>query len=502
MRTDSIWQQQAHEAKRPAFSGRKKVQTAVIGGGMAGILTAFSLKEAGREALVLEAARIGSGQTGHTTAKITAQHGACCDRLIRELGEEKAGLYAAANRRAIEEYRRLVREKHIDCGWQECAAVCYSTENGDRMRAEAQAEQRLGFDASYVTETELPFPVEGAVRMEGQACFSPLRFLFSLARELEIYENTPVKKVERLENGNTLLHVPDGCVEAEQVVFATHFPMLKLPGLYFARLYQERSYVMALQGAGKVENMYIGAEQNSWSVRSVKGEAGGKELLLLGGAGHRTGGSTGGRYEVLQEAARRFWPDSLETARWSAQDCMTLDQVPYIGKLSSSCADWYVAAGFGKWGMSHSMAAALLLTDLTAGVKNPWEEVYTPRRFRGEAAAALCRNAGCTVKGLAGKRDREKKKRAEDILPGEGGIIESGEGRIGVYRDQDGRLYPVRIRCPHLGCELAWNPDEKSWDCPCHGSRFGYDGRVLDGPAAESIAIGQKLQDGGFGQDR
>lgn len=228
--------------------------------------------------------------TGRTTAKITAQHGACYDRLIRELGEEKAGLYAAANRRAIEEYRRLVREKHIDCGWQECAAVCYSTENGDRMRAEAQAEQ------------------------------------------------------------------------------------------------------------------------NSWSVRSVKGEAGGKELLLLGGAGHRTGGSTGGRYEVLQEAARRFWPDSLETARWSAQDCMTLDQVPYIGKLSSSCADWYVAAGFGKWGMSHSMAAALLLTDLTAGVKNPWEEVYTPRRFGGEAAAALCRNAGCTVKGLAGKRDREKKR--------------------------------------------------------------------------------------------
>ena len=498
MKTESIWEQQAHEAERPAFSGRKKVGTAVIGGGMAGILTAFYLKEAGREALVLEAARIGSGQTGRTTAKVTAQHGACYSRLIQELGAKKAGLYAAANRRAVEEYRRLVREKCIECGWQECASFCYSTVDGDGMRAEAEAEQRLGFDAAYVTETELPFPVEGAVRMEGQACFSPLRFLFALARELEVYENTSVQKVEQLENGNTLLHVPDGCVEAEQVIFATHFPMLKLPGAYFARLHQERSYVLALQGAGTVENMYIGAEENGWSVRGVKGEDGGKDLLLLGGAGHRTGGSSGGRYEVLQEAARRFWQDSLETARWSAQDCMTLDNVPYIGRLSPSHPGWYVATGFGKWGMSHSMVAALLLTDMIAGEKNIWEEVYTPRRFGGEDAAALCKNAGCTVKGLAGKRDVGQEKRAEDILPGEGGLIKGEDGKTGAYRDEDGRLYLVRARCPHMGCELAWNPDEKSWDCPCHGSRFGYDGRVLDGPAAKSIALEQKPESEGI----
>ena len=322
MRTESIWEQQANEAARPGFSGRKKIQTAVVGGGMAGILTALYLKEAGQDVMVLEAARIGSGQTGRTTAKVTAQHGACCGRLIRELGEEKAGLYAAANRRAVEEYRRLVREKKIDCGWRECAAFCYSTEDRERMQAEAQAERKLGFAAEFVTETELPFPVAGAVRMDGQACFSPLRFLYAIARGLEIYENTPVKKVERLENGNTLLHTPEGCVEAEKVVFATHYPMLKLPGIYFARLFQERSYVTALRGAGTVENMYIGTDENSWSVRSVKGKMGEEDLILLGGAGHRTGGNQGGRYEVLREAAGRFWKGSMETAHWSAQDCM------------------------------------------------------------------------------------------------------------------------------------------------------------------------------------
>ncbi len=489
MKTESIWTKKAHSAERFAFSGRKKVQTAVVGGGMAGILTAFYLKEAGREALVLEASHVGSGQTGGTTAKVTAQHGACYSRLIRELGEEKAGLYAAANRRAVEEYRRLVRVKSMDCGWQECAACCYSTMDGDGMRMELEAERRLGFTVSYVTETELPFLVAGAVRMEGQACFSPLRFLHALAGELEIYENTPVEKVERMENGNTLLQVPGGCVEAEQVVFATHFPMLKLPGVYFARLHQERSYVLALSGAGAVEDMYIGAEENTWSVRGVRGEGKEEGLLLLGGCGHRTGGSTGGRYDNLREAARRFWPECREEARWSAQDCMTLDSVPYIGRLSPSQPGWYVATGFGKWGMSHSMAAALLLRDLIAGRDNPWEAVYTPRRFGGESAAALFRNAGCTVKGLLGKRGAGPEKHVEELLPGEGQILRYGDGRIGVYRDEEGVLHLVRARCPHMGCELAWNPDEKSWDCPCHGSRFGYDGRVLDGPAAEPIGL-------------
>lgn len=360
------------------------------------------------------------------------------------------------------------------------------------MQAEAQAERKLGFAAEFVTETELPFPVAGAVRMDGQACFSPLRFLYAIARGLEIYENTPVKKVERLENGNTLLHTPEGCVEAEKVVFATHYPMLKLPGIYFARLFQERSYVTALRGAGTVENMYIGTDENSWSVRSVKGKMGEEDLILLGGAGHRTGGNQGGRYEVLREAAGRFWKGSMETAHWSAQDCMTLDHVPYIGRLSLSQPGWYTATGFGKWGMSHSMVAALLLTDLITDRKNLWEEVYTPLRFGAASAGALYQNAGCSLKGLAGKQRQGKQKRAEDLLPQEGALVKNKNGKAGAYRDEEGRLHLVRARCPHLGCELTWNPDEKSWDCPCHGSRFGYDGSVLDGPAAKPIGIRQE----------
>ena len=353
---DSIWKKMNHNPEKLAFSGHIQTEAAVIGGGMAGILTAFFLQEAGVKTILLEAGHIGEGQTGNTTAKITAQHGLLFDGLTASQGAQRAALYAKANQAGVEEYRRLVKQMDITCDWQDTFSCVYSTRDRELMENEALAAAALGLPAEFVTETELPFAVEGGVRLENCACFSPLDFLYTLAETLTIYENSEVKKVEE-----KVITTAGGEVTAEHIIFAGHFPFLNKPGYYFARMYQERSYCLALSGAGSMKGMYYGVEEEDFSFRGLSHK--GREMVLMGGCNHRTGGNEGGRYDRLRAASRRFWPECAEAAAWSAQDCMTLDGIPYIGRYSSQTPEWYVATGFGKWGMSHSMVSALLLTD-------------------------------------------------------------------------------------------------------------------------------------------
>lgn len=479
----SIWSESVRLEPRPSLPGDLETEAVVIGGGMAGILTAYYLKERGVEAIVLEAARIGGGQTQNTTAKVTSQHGMVYDKLLRTVGEEKARQYAAANQRAVEEYRRLVREKGIDCQWTDCPAYIYSTNAAEPMRMEAEAARRLGLPAAFTAETELPFKVKGAVRFEGQARFHPLQFLKAVARDLTVYENT---RAEAVEGGE--VRIPRGVVRAKHVVFACHFPFVNAPGYYFLRMHQERSYVLALEGAQRLDGMYLGTDADGLSFRQSG------ELLLLGGGNHRTGeNSTGGRYELLGQAAQRLWPESREAARWSAQDCMPLDGVPYIGRFSGSTPDWYVATGFGKWGMTSSMAAALRLSELITGGRAADSAVFSPRRFDLSASAKnLLVDGGQAVKGLARAILTPPRAKLEALAPGRGGIVEWDGQKAGVYRDEKGKIFVVSVRCPHLGCQLEWNPDEKTWDCPCHGSRFDYRGMILDGPAQEDLPAWQE----------
>lgn len=291
-----------------------------------------------------------------------------------------------------------------------------------------------------------------------------------------------MKKVEE-----KVITTAGGEVTAEHIIFAGHFPFLNKPGYYFARMHQERSYCLALSGAGSMKGMYYGVEEEGCSFRGLSHK--GQELVLLGGCNHRTGGNDGGRYDRLREDARRFWPECREEAAWSAQDCMTLDGIPYIGRFSTQTPEWYVATGFGKWGMSHSMVSARLLTDLITGKENPYVNLFTPSRLGWNGAVNLAKQAGCSLKGYVGRKKVTAGEYLEDLEPGEGHLVEYGKGKIGAYRDEEGALHLVTARCPHLGCELTWNPDEKSWDCPCHGSRFDYEGRVLDGPAQEGIGL-------------
>ena len=469
---ESVWSMSCEIAPRQSLCGHIRSEVAVIGAGMAGILIAHTLREAGYEVVVLERDRIALGQTRGTTAKLTAQHGMIYQKLARTLGAERARQYAMANEAALRAYRELIAAREIDCDFEDCDAYVYGGDEA-ALRAEAETAAELGLPADYVRDTPLPFPTAGAVRFAGQARFHPLKLLKAVSEDLTVYERTPVLTVE-----DDRAVTESGSVRAEHIVFACHYPFVNIPGLYFVRMHQERSYVLALENAPEIPGMWIGAEQYSWSFRRHNG------LLLFGGAGHRTGDNkAGGRYDLLREKAREWFPDSREAAHWSAQDCMTPDSVPYIGRYAASRPNWYVATGFGKWGMTSSMAAALLLRDLIRGEESPYAAVFDPRRFGLTNAVGVAVQSGHAVKGLAKQLFQVPSEKASQLSAGHGGIVFLNGKKAGASRDADGKLRRVDVRCPHMGCQLEWNPDEQSWDCPCHGSRFDCSGELLSGPA-------------------
>ncbi|NLL75834.1 MAG: FAD-dependent oxidoreductase [Clostridiales bacterium] len=444
---ESIWTMTADIQKRESLKEDITTDTAVIGGGMAGLLIASFLQKKGIQAVVLEAARIGSGQTKNTTAKISLQHGLIYHKLIEEAGEKKAKLYAEANRRAIAEYRNIINQKQISCEFRECSAYLYSLEETEPLKKEEEAAKSLGICAELTTKTELPFEVLSALKFYDQAVFHPLLFLKRIAEDLTIYEDTKVLTVERTEEENKVV-TNHGVVRAKNVVFAAHYPFINVPGYYFLRMHQERSYVIALTNTKQMDNIYYGIDKEGLSFRKSG------DYLLLGGGNHRTGENTGGgKYQKLYMAAEKWFPGCKEITRFSAQDCMPLDNIPYIGQFSTSTPDWYVATGFKKWGMTSSMVSAMIISDLILKGKSPYEEVFGPQRFDLQASAANLAEEGTqSVKGLS----------------------------KGVFS--------TTPKCTHMGCALEWNPDEVSWDCPCHGSRFSSDGKVIDNPAIEDLS--------------
>jgi Rieske Fe-S protein len=269
------------------------------------------------------------------------------------------------------------------------------------------------------------------------------------------------------------------------VVVATHYPFINVPGYYFLRMHQERSYVVAIQNAQQLNGYYVDAQPDGLSFRNYE------DLLLLGGADHRTGNNkAGGSYEHLRKIARRWYPNSQEKYHWSTQDCMPQDSIPYIGQYSEKTPNVYVATGFNKWGMSSSMVSAIILSDMIMGNKNEFAEVFSPHRFNiGASAKEFAKDGFNTAAGLLGRVFKIPSEHLDKIKAGKAGIIEYEDIKAGVYKDKEGKVFVVSTKCPHLGCQLNWNPDELSWDCPCHGSRFDYRGNLLDNPAMEDIKI-------------
>ena len=475
---ESVWSESCKIAKRESLNKDIKTDILVIGAGIAGILTAYMLKEKGRDVVLIDGDKIAGGNTKNTTAKITSQHNLIYHKLISEFGEEKARQYAKANELAIKKYKEIIGERKIDCDFEERPAYVYSLNETYFLKDEVEAAKKLGINAEFVEETELPFKVEGAVKFNNQAQFNPLKFLENISKDLTIYENTRAIEIRRNE-----VVTNKGKITANYIVIATHYPIMNAPGYYFLKMHQERSYVIALENVDKINGMDIDVDESGYSFRNYK------DLILLGGIKQRTGDNeTGGSYDKLREASKELYPKSKEKYHWSAQDCMTLDGIPYIGRYSDDTPNIYVATGFNKWGMTSSMVSAMIISDIILEKENDFKEIFSPKRFDLSLSINnVAKDISETAKNFIAQKIYIPSSQIEHIQNGHGGIVEYNGEKVGVYKDKNGKEYIVSTKCAHLGCELKWNADELTWDCPCHGSRFDYKGRLIGGPAVKNI---------------
>ncbi|MGN1080792.1 MAG: NAD(P)/FAD-dependent oxidoreductase, partial [Acutalibacteraceae bacterium] len=347
-------------------AGRKKLglktDVLVIGGGLAGILCAYKLQSAGVSYILCEADTVCSKNTANTTAKITSQHGLIYSGLVKKYGVEKAKMYIDANENAVKEFRKIC--ENTDCDFEDKNSYVYSKDNLKKLENELSALEKIGYNAGYVKTVPLPFETAGAVCFYNQAQFNPLKFVRNIAKDLNICEHTRVLEIK----GNVAV-TNKGVINAERIIVATHFPFMNLHGMYFIKQYQHRSYVIAYENAADVSGMYVDEKQNGKSFRNYK------NLLLIGGGDHRTG-KKGGCWEEISDFAKIHYPAAKEKYRWAAQDCMTLDSVPYIGRYSANTPNIYVATGFNKWGMTSSMVAADILTDFVTEKENPYAPVF------------------------------------------------------------------------------------------------------------------------------
>lgn len=438
---ESVWNSEIDFRKREALDKNIKCEVLIIGAGMAGMLTAYMLNKSGKEVVVIDARRIASGVTKNTTAKITCQHDLIYDKLIKEFGEEGARQYAKANILAIERYKEIIDKENIDCDFERKDAYLYSLDNIKSLEDEYNAAKKLEIDAEIVDKVELPFEIKGALKFKNQAQFNPLKFLKSISEKLTIYENTTALDITEK---NTVVTKEGVEITAEEIVVATHYPFLNTPGYYFMRMHQERSYVLALENAQVLNGMYKGIDKNAYSFRNYK------NLLLFGGAVHRVGeNEKGGAYEELRKAAKQFYPDSIERFHWSAQDCMTLDDIPYIGHYSSKTPNIYVETGFKKWGMTNSMVAAMIISDMILEKENDFSEIFSPKRFDMSASMKNAANdIIITAKNFIAQRIDIPEENTSSIQNGQGGIIEYKDKRLEYIRIITERylLYQQNVR--------------------------------------------------------
>lgn len=425
---ESLWHATAAIPAFPQLHGNINTDVLIIGGGLAGVLTAYYLQQKSIPYVLVEKGRICSSTTQNTTAKITVQHGLIFQKIIKCYSVETAQKYLKANEAAFHEYANLC--KTIDCDYEIKNNFVYSVDDRRKLENEMTALQKIHCSAQFREQLTLPFKVSGAVEFLDQAQFNPLKFVAKIAKNLNIYENTFVREMIGTDAVTNC-----GRISAKKVIVATHFPFINKHGSYPLKLYQHRSYVIALENAPSVYGMYVDENKKGMSFRNSG------KLLLIGGGGHRTG-CDGGNWNELRQYAKKHYPDSTEKFHWSAQDCMSLDSMPYIGRYSKRTDNLYVISGFNKWGITGAMNAALIISDMLSDTQKDYADIFSPSRCMLQPQLVV--NGFESVKNLLTLSEK---------------------------------------RCPHLGCALKWNDAEHSWDCPCHGSRFDEQGTVLNNPA-------------------
>lgn len=490
----SYWLDSTGETNYPTLDKDISVDIVVIGGGITGITTALLLKDEGFKVALIEADRLAQGTTGHTTAYVTSQHGIIYNDIIKNMGKEKAKQYADANESAIDFIEDMINKYNIDCNFYRLPAYTYTTDEKhiDKIMKEVEAAQSLGIKAKFVENLKLPFSIKGALCFENQAQFHPRKYILKLAENIpdnnnQIYEHT---RIVDIEEGEMYTAITDTGfkINASKVVLASHFPFYDGLGLYFTRLRPERSYVITAKISDELpKGTFVDAGQEGWYFRSENYRDG--QMIIIGGEEHKTahGEDMINHYFNLKNYAERNFNVEKFLYRWSTQDYITIDGVPYVGKLTSSAKNIYVATGYGEWGMTNGTAAANILKDIIVKNESPYEGVYNPSRgILTPGFKNLIKENSDVAKELI-KGKLQIGEHNVDLKNDEGKVVEIDGGRYGAYRDKKGNLHIVDITCTHVGCELKWNSAERSWDCPCHGSRFTFEGDVIEGPAVTRL---------------
>lgn len=498
-RYQSYWSTSVEREQYPQMQGHEHADAAVIGAGMVGILAAWELAKRGRKVVLVEAGKVADGVSAYTTAKITSQHSLLYQDLIKYFDKDTARLYFEANEEGLDYVESTARELEIDCDLEEADAVVYATSpmGKSQILKEVEAYQKLGIEGYYSTDIpDFPDRLTAAIGIPHQAQFHPVKFLLGVLQDFvrlggRVFEQTRAtevgqeeQKVVYMENGSQL--------HAAKVILATHYPLNDADGLYFARLKATRSYgVMGKPTRPVPKGMYITAESPTRSFRMVRDEQGEQQLLIVGDS-HWTGRDSGDmnqHYLNLKQYGEEHFGIIEWTSQWSTQDLTTLDYIPYIGKLNSATEDVLIATGFNKWGMAQGALAGKMLVELCLGMDNRYAELFDPTRthLNRRSLLSLAKENTGVAKELIGGKVAPPVVPFSEIGLDEGGLIKVEGDVLGVYRNPEGDLYHVDPTCTHLGCTVNWNNAEKTWDCPCHGSRFSYTGDVLEGPAVRPL---------------
>jgi glycine/D-amino acid oxidase-like deaminating enzyme/nitrite reductase/ring-hydroxylating ferredoxin subunit len=485
----SLWLDDDAPPRRSSFAGDLRVDVLVIGGGIAGITTAQLCARDGARVAVVEARRVASGVSGCNTAKVSALQSTIYSTIRSRHGEEAASVYAQASTAGVALIAALASEEGIDCDLNRRPAFTYAADESQvsSLEKEVDAARTAGLPVALTERLDLPYPVAGAIRLDDQIEFDPVRYVRGLAdaaegEDLMIYEGSCVVGMDH--GSPHRVHTKTGVITADHVVDAAHYPLLDR-GLFFARLEPQRSYCIAAHVEGELpQGLSISAGSPTRSIRSYG------DLLVVGGEGHATGSTKANpeRFKALEDFAREHWDVAEVTHRWSAQDPVAYDHLPVIGRYGPGASQLFVASGFMKWGLSGSTFAAILISDLIAGRENEWAGTFDPSRLNLRSLPTMARINGKVAIDFVGERVKPSQESDAQTVPlGEARVLRDGLGKKGVYRDELGILHAVSLRCTHLGCLLRFNSAERSWDCPCHGSRYSVDGSVLEGPATKPL---------------
>jgi glycine/D-amino acid oxidase-like deaminating enzyme/nitrite reductase/ring-hydroxylating ferredoxin subunit len=492
---DSLWMRTSQAPPRPRLEGEHRYDAAVVGAGITGTTAALLLKRAGLRVALIEMGEVCQGVTGYTTAKVSSLHELVYADLASTVGEDAARVYGQANEAAIAQMAALVEEHGIDCAWERRPHSTFTLDEDmvAKVEEEAAVALRLGLPATATTDTDLPFPVLAAVRFDNQAQFHPRDYVLALAEQVQgagsdVFQNSRVIDVR--DGRPARVQTDAGAVEADVVVIATHLPILDRGG-FFAKAHAARSYAVAVEAGGTVpEGMYINAESPTRSVRPYRRN--GETLLILsGGEAHKPGAEPDeqSQWDALVAWGREALGSGAPRYLWSAHDYKAVDGIPYVGKVARSSQSLYAATGFRKWGMTGGTAAAMILADLVRGLDHPWAGVFDANRVTPKASATsfIKENLEVAKHFVKDRLDVAGRDALDDLGPGEGAVVRVDGETYAVCRDAQGALCSVSPLCTHMGCHVRWNRAERSWDCPCHGSRFAPDGTVIQGPAVRDL---------------